>query len=132
MNTQENKLAGERTQINKVTIEWIPDNDADLSWLDQTDAEMGEGFEAQSKERKESYGQSWEMLGCVAKAEVSYDIGQGNRRLETLSSGGLWGIESDMDDNTRQDYENEQLEDLASHLAHFGIETDVRALRDLI
>jgi hypothetical protein len=123
---------GKVPRVDRVKIEWLNDNDADLSWLDQSDAEMGEGFEAQSKERKESYGQSWEMLGCVAKAEVSYPCGSnGERRIEWLSSGGLWGIESDMDDNTRQEYEDEQLQDLAGHLAHFGIKTSVKALREI-
>jgi hypothetical protein len=134
MSTTKNKLAGERTQctIDKVEIEWLSDDSPDLSWLDQTDAEMGQGFEAQSKERKQSYGQTWEMLGVRARARISYPW-QDNLgvRLEYFTSGGLWGIESDMDDQTRQDYELEQLQDLVSHLSHFGIKTTVRKLQEL-
>lgn len=109
-------------RVDKVKIEWLNDDDPDLSWLDQSDKEMGEGFEAQSKERKESYGKSWEMLGCVAKAEVSYPCGSnGDRRIETLTSG-LWGIESDSDKAYLRTIEKDQLIDLSQHLANFGID----------
>jgi hypothetical protein len=37
----------------------------------------------------------WGFIGIVAEAEVKYPIGGGNYRIERLTSGGLWGIESD-------------------------------------
>lgn len=118
-------------KIDKVEIEWMPDNDPDLSWLDQTDEQMGTGFEEQSRERKKSYGRSWEMLGCVARAAISYPFRSNvGTRLEYFTSGGIWGIESDSEEY--KEIEDGQLEDLASHLAHFGIKTDARALRKLI
>jgi hypothetical protein len=130
--TTSNAGAGaESAQVDSVKIEWLNDESPDLSWLDQSDKEMGEGFEAQSKERKESYGQSWEMLGCVATAQVSYSIGGGNRRLETLSSGGVWGIESDSDKSYLREVEKDQLFDLSSHLENFGISISPDELQDL-
>lgn len=72
----------------------------------------------------------WQSQGCVAKAEVSYPTGNGNRRLETLSSGGLWGIESDSDREFLDEVEREQLDDLADHLNHFGFDVDVESLRE--
>lgn len=118
-------------RIDSVKIEWLNDDDPDLSWLEQSDEEMGEGFEAHAKTRLESYGQSWNMLGCTAKAQVSYEIFNGSRRIEWLTSGGLWGIESDMDEATKREYEAEQLEDLASHLNHFGITINLEQLKEI-
>lgn len=119
-------------RVDSVRIDWIPDQCPDLSWLDQTDEEMGEGFEAQSNERKASYGSGWEMLGCVAQATVSYPIGGNSRRLQTLSSGGLWGIESDSDRAYMQSVAQEQLTELVDHLTAFGIETTVPKLNEMI
>lgn len=63
---------------------------------------------------------NWSYIGIYAKAEVSYDIGQGSRRIETLESSGLWGIESDSGDYLKE-VEKEQLEDLKEHLKAFGV-----------
>lgn len=76
-------------------------------------------------ERMEAYNnQQWCSMGIVAEATVSYSIGhsqaQHHRRLETLSSGGLWGIESDSSDYV-EIIENDELADLREHLEHFGI-----------
>ncbi len=57
-----------------------------------------------------------ETEGCTAKALVSRPIGCGNRRLETLSSSGLWGI-----DERNESDEAYQLEDLREHLQAFGV-----------
>jgi hypothetical protein len=129
-NNQRVKGEGNALRVDKVKIEWLNDNDPDLSWLDQSDVEMGEGFEKQSAERKESYGQIWEMLGCVAKAEVSYQVGD-SRRIECLTSGGLWGIESDSDKEYLREIELGQLEELACHLCRFGIEVSADQLEEL-
>jgi len=121
--------------VEKVTIEWQNDDCPDLSWLDQFENSQDleeQKYYQRDQERKASYGDRWEMLGCIAKAVVSYDIGQGSRRLETLTSGGLWGIESDSGKDYFSEVESEQLADLADHLRHFGINTTTEALRDLI
>jgi len=74
-------------------------------------------------ERMEAYNsQQWSYMGIQAKAVISYEIGQGHRRLETLTSGGLWGIESDAGDEYITEVETEQLEDLKGHLEAFGVD----------
>lgn len=66
-----------------------------------------------------------EAIGIEAAATVSYPIGaRGERRLERLHSGGLWGIDADSDDNYLAIVEAEQLSDLREHLERFGIDCD--------
>ena len=77
----------------------------------------------QDYKRAESYNrQEWYVFGVMAVAIVSYstETVPASNRLETLTSGGLWGIESDSEDYI-ETVENEQLDDLREHLAHFGI-----------
>jgi hypothetical protein len=72
-------------------------------------------------QRMEAYNRgAWHMLGIYAVAVVSYDIGHGSRRQESLRSDGLWGVESDSDeiDNNEQ----EQLASLRGHLVTFGVD----------
>jgi hypothetical protein len=122
-------------KVDSVKIEWLPDECPDLSWLEQYSEDSADADERkyarQDKARLQSYGSQWEMLGCVAKAQVSYPIGGGSRRLEWLTSGGLWGIESDSDKAYLREVENEQLAELAKHLRQFGIETSTEQLREL-
>lgn len=65
------------------------------------------------------------QYGCRAIAEVSYPIDSaGARRLETLTSGGLYGIDLGTGataDAYKRQIETEQLEDLRDHLAVFGV-----------
>jgi hypothetical protein len=67
----------------------VLDDDADLSWLDQSDDEMGEGFEAHAKERKEAFERGdWCMVGVFV---TLHD----DKGAEITRSAGLWQIESD-------------------------------------
>jgi len=62
----------------------------------------------------------WHYIGIMAEATVSY--GQnGHRRLEVLSSGGLWGIESDSG-GYLEEVEKEELQGLKDHLKEFNID----------
>ncbi len=63
------------------------------------------------------------FIGIQAEALVSYDEGQGNRRLEWFTSGGLWGIESDSGPEYLADVERQELADLKQHLEKFNIDT---------
>ena len=118
-------------RIDKFEIQWILDESPDLSWLEQSDEEMGDGFEKRSKQRLESYGDEWVMMGCVARASVSYPLNGSDasynhpdyRRLESLTSGGLWGIESDSSDEYRLEVESGQRAELIDHLQAFGVDT---------
>ena len=63
----------------------------------------------------------WYFIGVVAKATVSYPVGNNrDKRLEQLSSGGLWGVESDGGEYL-DEVNKEQLEELREHLTQFGI-----------
>jgi hypothetical protein len=65
------------------------------------------------------------FIGIYAGAQVSYPIGRGDRRLEWLKSGGLWGIESPVDEDGEkycQEVENDALKDLEDHLKVFGVD----------
>ncbi len=62
----------------------------------------------------------WCYIGVYATAEVSYDIGNGARRLETLRSPGLWGFESDCGDYAAT-VADEELSELKDHLRTFGV-----------
>ena len=78
---------------------------------------------AQDYARAEAYNRGeWSMLGCVAVATISRPCGQGSRRLDKLTSGGLWGVESDSGADYLKSVESEQMADLAEHLKAFGIE----------
>ena len=66
------------------------------------------------------------MQGCIAEATVAYaqkgfSVYVGRR--EEFPSGGLWGIESDSNDEYRHEIEMEQLGDLKKHLEQFGVDT---------
>jgi hypothetical protein len=64
----------------------------------------------------------WCYIGVHARAELSYDIGQGSRRIQRMESGGLWGIESDSGDDYLMEVEQEELADLRRHLETFGVD----------
>jgi hypothetical protein len=72
--------------------------------------------------RQINEGLIW-AVGIYAKAVVSYAISEnGDRRLETFQSGGLWGIESDSVRAYFEEVEQEQLEDLKDHLKTFNVD----------
>lgn len=119
-----------KVEIVKVTVKWLTDEDPDLSFLDQFENSKDKEekkYYIEDQKRKSDYGNRWYMQGCKAYAEVRYEMENvypaGNYRLETLSSGGLWGIESDSDSDCLKDTEKEQLKELKNHLEHFGIDT---------
>jgi hypothetical protein len=92
------------------------------------------GEEAGTKEYKEygkqDYARSeamnrgdWCHVGIYAEAEVSREIGQGCRRLQSFRSSGLWGIESDSDESYIDETAREELANLKDHLESFGVDT---------
>ena len=76
------------------------------------------------RERDVREDEEGDFIGIFAEAQVSYPIGRGNRRLEWLKSGGVWGVDSPVDEDGEkyaQEIENEALEDLEDHLRIFGV-----------
>lgn len=63
------------------------------------------------------------FIGIVANCKVKYPIGQGNYRLETVQSGGLWGIETDSEEDYINEAEAEQKEELKNHLEKMNVNT---------
>ena len=82
---------------------------------------MAREYVKQDYRRLRDYGDGWVSLGIIAEAVVSYPIGGGNRRLETLTSGGLWGVESDGGEYL-EEIEKEQINELKGHLEAFGVD----------
>jgi hypothetical protein len=73
-------------------------------------------------ERMEDYNNNgWSFIGIKAVATVSYSIGNGDRQLETLESGGLWGVESDSGEYLNEVAADELLY-LKGHIAQFGVD----------
>lgn len=69
--------------------------------------------------RMEGLGRGdWCFIGIMAEATVSTESG----RTETLTSGGLWGIESDAGKDYLDSVTDEELADLRSHLESFGVD----------
>lgn len=64
--------------------------------------------------------EDWQYIGIMAAATVLYEMANGLRRLETFTSGGLWGVESDCAEHCKA-MANEEIEDLREHLSQFGI-----------
>ena len=78
----------------------------------------------QDYERMEALNRGdWCFIGIQAEATVSRDIGQGHRRLQGFTSGGLWGIESDSGDDHLESVAHEELVDLKEHLEAFEVDT---------
>lgn len=61
----------------------------------------------------------WYYLGIRAEAEIQLT----GDLVQTISSGGLWGIESDSDASYIEDLEREQLSNLKSELRAIGFST---------
>jgi hypothetical protein len=64
---------------------------------------------------------SWYYLCLNAEAIVSYPWGDG-RRICHFRSAGLWGIESDTDDDEMASIIQEELADLHDQLEVFGVD----------
>jgi hypothetical protein len=113
-------------RIDDLQINWQTDDDADLSYLEQFELDSTDSDERQyarqDRERLARFGDTWVTEGCQAVARVSYAESNGSRRLETLSSGGLWGIETDSDRDYLTSVENDELADLKAHLERFGVD----------
>lgn len=138
-------------KINKITIKQVPDYDADLSWIgtfsdtaesefaiEHTEGERNsykyfnpqKGACENKKQARRDYDRMiaydrghWGMIGITAEAETMIDIGGGSWKVDKITSGGLWGIESDSDKEHIKEVENEQLSELKSYLKEYGFTT---------
>lgn len=101
--------------IRSITVWHRPDEDPDLSWLEQ-DCFAHDGYGAA---RLASYGHDWHMIGIVAEAEITVA-----GVIQTITSGGLWGIESDSSDDYLREVADEELAALRDILVGLGFAAD--------
>jgi hypothetical protein len=87
----------------------LPDEDPDVSFLDQDEFE----------DRKEEYHRGdFSFVGVRAEAEIVVD-----GIIQTITSGGLWGVESDAGDEYIKEVSQEEYNDLRKILKTLGIPT---------
>lgn len=99
-------MAKATLKILSIKVERLFDNDADTSYLEQ------EGFE----DRLDQYRRDvFTFIGIRAKAEISID-----GLCQTITSGGLWGIEDDSDEAYLSTIESDEITGLCNQLSALG------------
>jgi hypothetical protein len=89
------------------------------------DAEEIRKYCHQDYERMEDLEkQNWYYVGVQAQSEIALRVGEDNVLLtQTITSGGVWGIESDSDKADFDEVNGEQLAELKSELRALGFST---------
>jgi len=94
-------------KLQKIVIRTLQDDDPDLSYLEQEC--MGE----EGKARLAEYGSSWWQEGIRAEATVYHtEPGSEVATIHTITSGGIWGVESDSDRVYKEELAREELAEL--------------------
>lgn len=94
-------------KILSIETERMIDEDPDTSYLEQ------EGFEKRLDQYKRGV---FGFMGIRAKAVVQLN----GALTQTITSGGLWGIEDDSGFSTIKEYSQEELADLRDQLLSMG------------
>jgi hypothetical protein len=96
-------------ELQSIKVFVLPDEDPDTSYLDQGDFEN----------RKEAFHRgNFSFVGVRAEAEIVVD-----GIIQTITSGGLWGIESDSGDEYIKEVAGEEYNDLRKILKTLGVPT---------
>lgn len=75
------------------------------------------------KERLDAYNRGvWEMIGIIAVATIHIPAGSDTVKIQTIDSGGLFGIESDSDGSYIQDIGREQIAEVKNYLRILCVE----------
>lgn len=78
-------------EIRSIDVRVMDDTDPDLSWLEDSGPDPSDAdCAAYCAARLASYGSDWTAVGVQAVADIVV-----NGVCQSISSGGLWGIESD-------------------------------------
>ena len=64
---------------------------------------------------------AWCFIGVIAKCEVNVPDANGSWTIQTIHSGGLWGIESDSGEKYLNEVGQEQLSELSDQLEALGL-----------
>jgi hypothetical protein len=110
-----------KPRLEAIRIVWEYDNYPDLSYLEPG---ANPDYEEENADSLARYhrGECWHE-GCHAVATTSTDAGNGDRRLEELQSGGLWGIENEAPSDHHREIEEQELADLRQHLESYNVDT---------
>jgi hypothetical protein len=115
---------GSTIDPNAVRIVWTReevDDDSHRTFEDYDGHEEGSEDEAAARERWSGYERGeWSFIGVRAKAEIHVPIGGGSFCIYTVTSPGLWGVESDSgEEYLASVYEDEKAE-LAANIRRFA------------
>ena len=105
-----------RPELRSIRVLVLPDEDPDTSFWDQdTDPDEQNDFE----DRKEAYRRGdFSFVGVRAEAEIVVD-----GIIQHITSGGLWGVESDAGDAYFLEIAQEEYNDLRKILKTLGVPT---------
>ncbi len=127
----EEKMNPQRVVIETLSVEVLNDENPDLSYLDQwerSENQQERQYHKQNQKRKAEYGDTWHCMGIRAKAEIKLPRqvqGQNGMetvyRLQTVTSGGLWGVESDSGDIHLNSIAREEFEELKNDLEQLKV-----------
>jgi len=136
----------ERAKAIKIVVKREYDDDPDLSYLDTTPEyhygkdgynwnhvseedkkKVIEQYDSiwnaciahaeRDKERLDAFFRgAWDMIGITAVATIHIPIDNKTVKVQTISSGGLWGIESDSDEKYLQEIGREQIAEVKGYL----------------
>jgi hypothetical protein len=119
--------------IHEINIIHMLDESPDLSYLDQfKDSKNPEEQKAyvQDQKRKQAYDRGrWHMIGikAVATIHIPFEVITNNGKetnfeIETIDSGGLWGIESNSGKPYLKQVATEQIEELKGYLQTLNVD----------
>lgn len=113
-------------QKSEYAINHEPDNSRVFNWFNpqETTGDTPRNLRKYAKQNYERIMQyergNWSMYGIKAEAKIATDAGYESWLLNEITSGGLWGLESDMDDASFKQVEDEQLDELKDVLRQIG------------
>lgn len=113
------EVKGFQCKIGTTTINHVIDYEPDTSYMDQ------DGFE----ERKEQYHNDvFSLMGIKVETEILTSLDNGkNWLINHISSGGLWGIESDSGVEYLKSVALEEMSELRTTLTGMGFsETEIK------
>lgn len=117
-----------RPFITNIEVKTIEDNDYDISYLTQSyddveDINEREKYINQDKERLDKFRcGEWYYIGIRAIAIVYIPIHNNSYNMQTITSSGLYGIESDSDKDYIQSVKHKQVDELKEYLKLLNID----------
>lgn len=130
----EKKSDNKKPFVDSIRVIRQYDQYPDLSYLEQdyndvTDIKEREKYLQQDKERLESYyNDNWFMMGIYAKTTIHIPLGligysmTNDFLMIQIKSGGIWGIESDSDDDYIKSEIDSQIEEIKKILKVLNVE----------